>query len=91
MLIDQQFKIITVSASQPPPATSLESLCRADSILQTPCTALCLDIYEPTSQQDTDKGRVGHLLKLAGTSPGLGNGAKEHKLAQFGDCFHSVL
>lgn len=66
MLIDWQFKIITVSALQPPPAISLESLCRADSILQTPCTTLCLDIYEP--QANGTQIREGFASAKAGWS-----------------------
>lgn len=49
--VDRRFKIITVSASQPPPAISSESLSRADSALQNPRTTLCLDIYEPTGHR----------------------------------------
>lgn len=45
MLTDWQFKIITASASPPPPDIPSESL--QSRLLQTPHTKQCLDIDEP--------------------------------------------
>lgn len=55
MLTDWQFKIITASASPPPPDIPSESL--QSRLLQTPRTKQCLDIDEPRTLPARDKSK----------------------------------